>query len=136
MEAPQNRRFKVWSASPFAIGERRTTFVNMLLGTCQELGELFALTPTLILIFFNGKKAWIESRLSTVQVENEQWTVHSPHRTQIENKKKTPLPPPPQAKKREDLHPMTQLLIGCMETLNPKIACHYFWPGLIEHPTY
>ncbi len=39
MEAPQNRRFKVWSTSPFAIGERRTTFVNMLLGTCQELGN-------------------------------------------------------------------------------------------------
>jgi hypothetical protein len=39
MEALQNRRFKVWIASPFAVGERRTTFVKMLLGTCQELGN-------------------------------------------------------------------------------------------------
>jgi hypothetical protein len=37
MEAPENRKFKAWSVCPFAIGERRTTFVNMLLGTCQEL---------------------------------------------------------------------------------------------------
>jgi hypothetical protein len=34
---PKIEGSKVWSASPFAIGERRTTFVNMLLGICQEL---------------------------------------------------------------------------------------------------
>jgi hypothetical protein len=61
--------------------------------------ELFALTPTLIFYFFNGKKACIESRLSTVQVESEQWTVHSPHRTQIEKKKKKTPSPHPQEKK-------------------------------------
>jgi hypothetical protein len=64
MEGLQNRRFKVWSGSPFAIGERRTTFVNMQ--NMSGTWELFALTPTLIYLFFNGNFFFIESRLSTL----------------------------------------------------------------------
>jgi len=40
----------------------------------------------------------MESRLTTVQVESEQWTVHSPHQTQVE--KKNPLPSPNHKKKK------------------------------------
>jgi hypothetical protein len=32
---------------------------------------------------------------------------------------------------------MTRLLMGCMEiSYNPKIGCHYFWPGLIALPIH
>jgi hypothetical protein len=42
-----------------------------------------------------------------------------------------PNPPKPTRKNGRLLHSMTQLLIGYMENLFLKLACHYFWPGLI-----
>jgi len=74
------------------------------------------------------KKACMESPLSIVQVESEQWTVHSPHQTQLENKNPDPLT---HKKRREapSLHDVTShwLHRNCI----PKIGCHYFWPRLI-----
>jgi len=40
------------------------------------------------------RKACMESRESTVQVESEQWTVNSPHQTQFEKRTSLPLHPP------------------------------------------
>jgi len=58
-------------------------------------------------------------------MESEQWTVHSPHQTQLEN----PPTPPPQ-RVAPSLHDMTsQCLYG---NSCSKIGIHYFWFGLIE----
>jgi hypothetical protein len=92
------------SRVPTSMGERRTTFA----------------------------KACMESWLSTVQVEIEQWTVHSPHQTKLANKipfLSAPSPPPTRQKGRP-LHCMTQLLIGCVEILFLKLAANIF--GLDE----
>jgi len=48
--------------------------------------ELFALTH-----LPEKKKTCTESPLSIVQVESEQWTIHSPHQTQLEIKNTAPL---------------------------------------------
>jgi len=55
--------------------------------------ELFAVTH----LQEKKKKACVESPLSIVELESEQWTVHSPHQTQLENKKACS--PHPQEKK-------------------------------------
>jgi hypothetical protein len=59
-----------------------------------------------------------------VQVKSEQWTVHSPHQTQLE--RKNPPPTPTYKNKRRPLHSRTQLLIGCMEILFLKLAATIF----------
>jgi len=91
--------------------------------TCQELGNSL-LSPT----SKRKKKACTESPLSIVQVESEQWTIHSPHQTQLENKNPAPLT---RKKRREapSLYNATShwLHRNCI----PKIGCHYFWPRLI-----
>jgi hypothetical protein len=68
----------------------------------------------------------MECQLSTVQVESEQWTAHSPHQTQLE--KKTAPPPHTHKEKKVGhlLHSMTWLLIGCMEILFLKLAATIF----------
>jgi len=58
----------------------------------------------------------MKPELSTVQVESEQWTIHSSNQTQLEKEKPRPLPPHPQEKKKGRLlHSLMRLLIGCME---------------------
>ncbi len=57
----------------------------------SETWELFALSPlTLNQEKKTKKKACIESWLSTVQLESEQWTVHSPHQTQLGPERPSP----------------------------------------------
>jgi len=62
--------------------------------------ELFALDSRPPPPFPKKKKKKLAWKL-TIQVENEKWTVHSPH-TKHNLKYKTPLPPPT-SKKREAL---------------------------------
>jgi hypothetical protein len=70
----------------------------------------------------------MESRLSPVQVESEQWTVHSPYQTQLDNQKKTPRPNKKSV--APSLHDMTsQCLYGSSCS---KIGFHYFRSGLLE----
>jgi hypothetical protein len=79
------------------------------------------------------KHAW-KGELSTVQVEIEEWTVHSTHQTQLANKIPfvSPTLPSTHKAKREapSLHCMTRLLITCMEILFLKLAATIF--GLDE----
>jgi hypothetical protein len=106
MKIAQNIRFilkcripPLWS---WYIGEVRTNFAKAygikvrcyreLLGKhVKNLGTLCFDPPP------RGKKVCMESPMSIVQVESEQWTVHSPHQTQLEKKK--PCSPHPQEKK-------------------------------------
>jgi hypothetical protein len=85
--------------------------------------ELFALSE------HPKKQRCIQSQMSTVQVESEHWTVHSPHQTQLLN----PCPPP--TRKKGDAPPLhdatSHWLHGCSI---PSIGCHYFWPELIALP--
>ncbi len=81
------------------------------------------------------KEVYMECQLSTVQVESEQWTAHSPHQTQLEKKNGSPSPHP-QGKKSgplTSLHDMTSHWLHGNPI--PKIGCHYFWPGLTALPT-
>jgi len=88
----------------------------------------------------------MESQLSTIQVESEQWTVncqpskwkvnsgqstlHTKVQTQLE--KKNPYLVPTRIKGRA-LHSMTPPFTSHWLHGNtiPKIGCHHFWPGLI-----
>jgi hypothetical protein len=73
----------------------------------------------------------METQLSSVQVESEQWKAHSPHQTQLG--KKLPLPHTHKKKKEAtSLHEMTSHWLhgNCI----PKIGRHYFWPGLTALP--
>jgi hypothetical protein len=56
-----------------------------------------------------------------VGMESRQWTVLSPHQTQLE--KNSPPSPSPTRKKGR---PMMQLLVGCMETPVLKLAATTF----------
>jgi hypothetical protein len=71
----------------------------------------------------------MESGLSTVQEESEQWTIHSPH-LKIKNH------PSPHTHKRKrealSLHDTTSHWL--QRNFISKIRCHYFWPGLIALP--
>jgi len=67
-------------------------------------------------------KACMESGLSTVQEESEQWTIHSPN-LKIKNH---PSPPTLTREKGRPSHSMTQLLIGCIEILFIKLAATSF----------
>jgi hypothetical protein len=74
----------------------------------------------------------MQSRLSTVQVESEQWTVHSPNQTQLEKKNPPYLPPTRKKREAPSLQDVpSQWLQGISI---PKIGCHYFWPEPIALP--
>ncbi len=124
--------YRVPSLWPNYIGERRATFAKAYGRKVRCYWELFGEhVRNLGALSFNPlpQKACMDSRLSPVQVESEQWTVHSPHQTQLDNKKKTPSPP---TKKRvaPSLHDMTsQCLYG---NSCSKFGFHYFWFGLLE----
>jgi hypothetical protein len=94
---------------PSYMGERRTTFA----------------------------KACMERWVSTVQVESDQWTVHSPHQTQLAKNIPFLSPAPPHSThkaKREapSLHDTTSHWLHGNSI--PKIGCHYFWPLRIAFP--
>jgi hypothetical protein len=84
-----------------SIWDKGEVLLGTLWGTCQELGKSLVWAPPHPEFphpKHNKKRACMESRLSTFQgggplskVESEQWTVHSPHQTQLG--KKTPPPP-------------------------------------------
>jgi hypothetical protein len=61
-------------------------------------------------------------------MENEQWTVQSPHQTELGKQNLTPLHP---QEKRED--PSVQTSHWLHGNSIPKDR-HYFWPGLIALP--
>jgi hypothetical protein len=77
------------------------------------------------------KTTCMESRMPIVQVESEQWRVHSPQQTQLE-KKPPPSPPPIRKKGMPPSHhdATSHWLDG---NSIPKIGC--FWPGLIPSPS-
>jgi hypothetical protein len=58
-----------------------------------------------------------------LDMESEQWTVHSPHKSLLDDQE-TPRPPP--KRKEMPLHSMMQLLICCMEILFLKLAATIF----------
>ncbi len=114
MEAPQNRRFsfEVWSSFPLA--------------------QLYGWTADNICQSMHGKV--------TIYCPSGNWTVHSPHQTQLAKKipflssPSTPLhSTPPTRQKGRPLHCMTRLLMLHGNSI-PKIGCHYFWPGRIAFP--
>jgi len=101
--------YRVPSLWPNYIGERRATFAKANGRKLRCYWELFGEhIRNLGALRFNPlpQKACMESRLSPVQVESEQWTVHSPHQTQLDNKKK-PLSPPLPKTKEWPLNSMT-----------------------------
>jgi hypothetical protein len=63
-------------------------------GNMSGTWELLDLTPRKACME-SPLKACMESWLSTVQVESEQWTVHSLHQSQLQKKKPPSLPHPP-----------------------------------------
>jgi hypothetical protein len=71
----------------------------------------------------NKIKACMESRLSTVQVESEQWTVHSSHQIKL---KKKGSPSSPTRKKGRPLRSMKRLLISYMKILFLIMAAAIF----------
>jgi len=74
----------------------------------------------------------MQSRLSTVQVESEQWTVHSPNQTQLEKKNPPYLPP---TRKKREAPSLQDVPSHWLQGISiPKIGCHYFWPELIALP--
>jgi hypothetical protein len=89
------------------MGEKRTTFAKAY-GIKVRRFDPFAFPSPQT----GKKKSCMESPLSNVQVEIEQWTTHSPHQTQL--KKRPPSCPHP--------HATIQLLIGCMEILTLKLV--------------
>jgi len=67
-------KYKVLPLLPTYIGERRTTFAKPHEIKMRCYWELFALTPP---------QTCMESPLSTIQLESEEWTV-IPHQTQFQ----------------------------------------------------
>jgi hypothetical protein len=71
-------------------GDKSVVLLETYWGTHWELGEPlgnFMETPH---CKKKKTKACMESQLPTVQVKSKQWTVHSSHQTQLENKNLAP----------------------------------------------
>jgi hypothetical protein len=124
---------------PTYVGEMRTTFAKAYGINVRCYWELFeehvrnlgtlsfdpCLTPR--------KNIHGKCPLFTVQVESEQWTVHSPH--QNTTLKKVPLFPPLTHKTKREYPSLRDTTSHWLhENSVSKIGCHSFWPVLIALP--